>query len=77
MPRKVKALAAREVPEGSKESWLYWNYFEPESGGDLEFCFSNFEGTPTYKLISPQSRREYIERMVSIVNEFVHKLEAL
>ena len=65
------------VPDGSNESWLYWNYFEPESGGDLEFCFSNFEGTPTYKLISPQSRKEYIERMVSIVNEFVHKLEAL
>lgn len=75
--RKVKALAAMEEPDGSNEPWLYWNYFEPESGGDLEFCFSNFEGTPTYKLISPQSRREYIERMVSIVNEFVHKLEAL
>ncbi|MDD3387241.1 MAG: PD-(D/E)XK nuclease family protein [Prevotella sp.] len=75
--RKVKALEAMEEPDGSNESWLYWNYFEPESGGDLEFCFSNFEGTPTYKLISPQSRKEYIERMVSIVNEFVHKLEAL
>ena len=77
LKRKVKALAEMQEPDGSNESWLYWNYFEPESGGDLEFCFSNFEGTPTYKLISPQSRKEYIGRMVSIVNEFVHKIDVL
>ena len=63
--RKVKALTEIDEPEGSNESWLYWKYFEPKSGGDLEFCFSNFEGTSTYKLISPQKRKEYIERMVS------------
>ena len=75
--RKVKALTEIDEPEGSNESWLYWKYFEPKSGGDLEFCFSNFEGTSTYKLISPQKRKEYIERMVSIVNEFVQKFEEL
>ena len=45
--------------------------------GVMKFCFSNFEGTSTYKLISPQKRKEYIERMVSIVNEFVQKFEEL
>ncbi len=75
--RIVKALTEIDEPDGSNETWLYWKYFEPEEGGDLDFCFSNFEGTQTYKLISPQKRKECIERMVSIVNEFVQKIEEL
>ena len=75
---KVKALEAIEESDGNaNKEWLYWKYFEPKSGGDLEFCFSDFENTPTYKLISPQKRKEYIEHMVSIINDFVDKLEKL
>lgn len=75
--RKVKALMEIEKPDGSNENWLYWNYFDPEQGGDLDFYFSDFEWTPTYKLISVQNRKEYIERMVAIINEFVYRLEEL
>lgn len=71
---KVKALESIEESDGnSNKYWLYWKYFEP--GSDLEFCFSDFEGTPAYKLIAPQWRKECIMRMVAIVDKFVHKLE--
>ena len=76
--RKVKALIETEgQPYECTGYWLYWNYFEPEEGGELAFCFSEFERTPTYRLILPQKRKEYIEHMISIINEFVSKLEKL
>lgn len=76
---KVKVLNTVEKSDGdSNEYWLYYKYFESESGGELAFCFSDLEGTtPTYKLISPQKRKEYIQRMVSIVNGFVQKFDEL
>lgn len=75
---KIKALEKIEESDGeTNKEWLYWKYFEPDAGGDLEFCFSDFENTPTYKLISPQIRNEYIRRMIEIVNDFVSKIEKL
>lgn len=75
---KVKALNSVEQSDGdSNEYWLYYKYFNSESG-ELAFCFSDLDGTtPTYKLISPQKRKEYIQHMVSIVNGFVQKFDEL
>lgn len=54
------------------ENWSCWKFFG--SNDDERICFSDFTCDGTFKLISPQYRKEVIKRLVKDIKDFIGKV---
>ena len=55
-----------------EENWSCWKFFG--SNDDERICFSDFTCDGTFKLISPQYRKEAIKRLVKDIKDFIGKV---
>ena len=70
----AKNYTLSKKTEDSNSSWPYWCYFESEG---CDIVFSNFSKDSTFNLISPNNRKQVIERIVNEIKRFVLDFEKL